>query len=100
MAYDSANVLLRVQRLVTNADVLMLTELITIVEDYCKIYLGVDVIPDLLETVVVEITVARLNRSGSEGFKSEKIEGLEITYNDFIQAYAPMLNRLRRIKSV
>jgi len=100
MAYDTTNVLTRVQKLVKNADADVLTELIRIVEDYCKVYLRVDLLPDLMETAVVEITVARFNRLGSEGYKNESVEGLSIEYNDFVEAYAPMLNMYRKLKSV
>ena len=40
------------------------------------------VIPDELDYVVDEATIARFNRIGSEGMSSESVEGRSANYND------------------
>lgn len=39
-------------------------------------------IPDELDYIVDEITIARFNRIGSEGMSSESVEGRSANYND------------------
>lgn len=40
-----------------------------------------DTVPEELEHIVDEITIARFNIVGSEGFKSESVEGLSVTFD-------------------
>ena len=40
------------------------------------------VVPDELDYVVDEVTIARFNRIGSEGMSSESVEGRSANYND------------------
>lgn len=40
------------------------------------------IIPDELDYVVDEVTIARFNRIGSEGMSSESVEGRSANYND------------------
>lgn len=39
-------------------------------------------IPDELDYIVDEVTIARFNRIGSEGMSSESVEGRSANYND------------------
>jgi len=39
-------------------------------------------VPDELDYIVDEITIARFNRIGSEGMSSESVEGRSANYND------------------
>lgn len=39
-------------------------------------------VPDELDYVVDEVTIARFNRIGSEGMSSESVEGRSANYND------------------
>lgn len=49
--------------------------------------LGVDEIPEEMEYIVVEVSVIRFNRVGSEGIGSHSVEGesMSFTNNDFDQ---------------
>lgn len=43
---------------------------------------GADSVPERLLYVVVEVSIIRYNRIGSEGFKSHSVEGQSITFPD------------------
>ena len=43
--------------------------------------LGTQIIPRQLEWIVEEATIERFNRIGSEGMKSESVEGHSVTYD-------------------
>ena len=43
--------------------------------------LGTQIIPRQLEWIVEEATIERFNRVGSEGMKSESVEGHSVTYD-------------------
>ena len=51
-------------------------------------------IPLSLEYVVDEATIRRFNRIGSEGMKSESVEGHSVTYDmsDVLDPYEPAIN--------
>ena len=56
------------------------------------------VVPAELDYIVTELAVARYNRIGAEGAKSESVEGRSMTYNDndfypFESAISDYLNR-------
>lgn len=44
--------------------------------------LGQSVIPDELSYIVVEVTIARFNRIGSEGVSSHTVQGESLTWSD------------------
>lgn len=60
---------------------------------WLKKYAGLDSIPLELLFIVEEMAIVRFNRRGSEGAKSESVEGHSVTYNedDFLP-YLPILN--------
>lgn len=54
-------------------------------EAHFKAYTGKKDIPDELNFIIVEVVIKRFNRVGSEGLKSQKVEGLtlEFSLDDF-----------------
>lgn len=67
-------------------------EVITIimenVSSHLKVMLGKE-IPDDLNFIVEEITIRRFNRLGTEGMKSESVEGHSITFYDLKDEFVP-----------
>lgn len=62
--------------------------LISNVSNHLKAKLGKD-IPESLEFIVEEITIRRFNRIGTEGAKSESVEGHTITFYDLEKEFVP-----------
>jgi len=58
------------------------------VSSHLKVMLGKD-IPDDLNFIVEEITIRRFNRLGTEGMKSESVEGHSITFYDLKDEFVP-----------
>ncbi len=56
-------------------------------EAHFKAYSNQDTIPGDLQYIIVEVMVKRFNRIGSEGMKSQKVEGLsmEFSVDDFLE---------------
>lgn len=58
-----------------------------------RIYLGVDELPEEMEFVAEELTVARYRKIGSEGISTEKVEELSTTFSiDDLNRYKGILN--------
>lgn len=51
-------------------------------EQRLALMLGQTIIPDALSFVVVEVTIARYNRIGSEGTSSHSVQGETMTWSD------------------
>ena len=49
-------------------------------------------LPLELEFVLVELTVQRYNRIGSEGIASESVDGKSVSYEDIFENYKPYLD--------
>lgn len=58
------------------------------VSSHLKALLGKD-IPEDLNFIVEEITIRRFNRLGTEGMKSESVEGHNITFYDLRDEFVP-----------
>jgi|SRR5690606_20333308 len=58
------------------------------VSAHLKALLGKDV-PSELEFIVTEISIRRYNRIGTEGMKSESVEGHNITFYDLKDEFVP-----------
>lgn len=43
---------------------------------------GLEPIPENLDYILTEVIIKRYNRRSSEGFKSESVEGHQVTYDD------------------
>lgn len=65
--------------------------LISNVESHLQALLGKNEIPERLEFIVMEITVRRFNRIGTEGMKSESVEGHSISFYDLEDEFTPYL---------
>lgn len=69
----------------------LLSILITNVSSHLKALLGKDA-PEELEFIVEEITIRRFNRVGTEGMKSESVEGHNVTFYDLKDEFVPYLD--------
>ena len=49
-------------------------------------------LPLVLEFVLVELTIQRYNRIGSEGIASESVDGKSVSYEDIFENYKPFLD--------
>ncbi len=49
-------------------------------------------VPDELEYIIMEISVRRFQRLGSEGMKSESVEGHNVTFYDLKDEFVPYLD--------
>jgi hypothetical protein len=58
------------------------------VQNHLKALLGKE-IPDELTFIVEEVATKRYNRLGSEGMKSESVEGHSVTFQDAVEEFAP-----------
>lgn len=47
-----------------------------------KARLGVSTVPDELEYIVIEVSIKRYNRIGSEGVSSHSVEGESMSFSD------------------
>lgn len=75
----------------------LLLEIIQIVEEKILLYLGTDSIPNSLGWIVVELSVARFNRIGSEGLTTESVDGKQNSYvEDELAQYKHYLNEYMR----
>ena len=63
-------------------DSTQLSTIIALTESRLKALLGVDVVPQELEYIEVEIAVRRYNRIGSEGATSHSVEGESWAFKD------------------
>lgn len=63
-------------------------------EAHFMAYTGQTLIPTPLEFIIVEIMVKRFNRIGSEGMKSQKVEGLAVDFAiDDFASYDKVIRR-------
>lgn len=60
----------------------LLTEIVNITKDKLLLYLKKDSIPKELEWVLIELSIKRFNRIGSEGMSSETTDGSTSTYEE------------------
>lgn len=75
----------------------VLLEIIQIVKEKILSYLGLDEIPNALGWIVVELSVARFNRIGSEGISSESVDGGTSSYiEDELGQYKVYLDKYIR----
>lgn len=71
----------------------LLSEIISLVEKQLTLRIGKTDIPSDLDFIVLEISVVRYNRLGSEGLKSETIEGHRADYSaDDFKPYEGILS--------
>lgn len=59
----------------------LLETIVTLTENRLKLLLGVDEVPFELEYIVVNISVSRFNKIGSEGVSSHSVGGESMNFN-------------------
>lgn len=66
----------------------------SITESHFKAYSNQNTIPEKLNYIIVEVTVKRFNKLGSEGMTVQKVEGLDMTFvvDDFAE-YEKIIKR-------
>lgn len=77
----------------------ILNEIIENIKSHLKVELGKDSIPTELNFIVVELAVKRFNRIGSEGMKSESVEGHNTSYYDLgdeFKSYAGIIAKFAK----
>lgn len=75
---------------------LLISDLINDTEAHFKLLTGTETIDDKYSFIVEAVVVKRYNRKGSEGMKSETVDGYSVTYNDGagdFDEFLPLLNK-------
>ena len=77
---------------ITNQDSLI-EEIFYITTQKILSIISEDVVPTELEWIIIELTIERFNRIGSEGISTESVDGKQISYNDNdIDKFMPYIN--------
>ena len=63
-------------------DIELLEEIVEITKSKILSYIKLSEIPKELEFVLVELSIKRFNRIGSEGFTSETVDGKTMSYEE------------------
>lgn len=62
-------------------------------------YIGENTIPEILESIVKEITIVRFQRFGSEALSSEQVDVVSFTYqDDYLSPYYAILDEYNSTK--
>jgi hypothetical protein len=78
-----------------------LNVLISQTEQAIRNYTKLSTIPTEITFVIESVVVAKYNQQGSEGYKSESVEGLSITYHDDIfRLYIPYLDEYKATNGI
>ena len=70
----------------------LITEIVNITESKILNYINATEMPIELEFVLIELSVQRFNRIGSEGIASESIDGKSVSYDDDFTGYKHYLD--------
>ena len=70
----------------------LITEIVNITEAKILNYINASEMPKELEFVLIELSVQRFNRIGSEGITSESIDGKSVSYDDDFIGYKHYLD--------
>ena len=70
----------------------LITEIVNITESKILNYINASEMPKELEFVLIELSVQRFIRIGSEGIASENIDGKSISYDDDFIGYRHYLD--------
>ena len=70
----------------------LITEIVNITESKILNYINANEMPIELEFVLIELSVQRFNRIGSEGISSESIDGKSVSYDDDFIGYKHYLD--------
>ena len=70
----------------------LIYEIVNITESKILNYINASEMPKELEFVLIELSVQRFNRIGSEGISSESIDGKSVSYDDDFTGYKHYLD--------
>ena len=70
----------------------LIYEIVNITESKILNYINATEMPIELEFVLIELSVQRFNRIGSEGIASESIDGKSVSYDDDFTGYKHYLD--------
>ena len=70
----------------------LIYEIVNITESKILNYINASEIPKELEFVLIELSIQRFNRIGSEGIASEVVDGKSIHYDDDFTGYKHYLD--------
>ena len=70
----------------------LIYEIVNITESKILNYINASEMPIELEFVLIELSVQRFNRIGSEGISSENIDGKSVSYEDDFTGYRHYLD--------
>lgn len=94
MAY--LDILERIKRLLAHRDDVsdFLDDFIEMYDKAICLHTGTDNTPTELEFVLIELVIARVNKIGDEGLKSERVDLVSKTYDDDIfKTYLPYIEQ-------
>ena len=70
----------------------LVNEIIELTKEKILNYINEDELPRELEFILVELSIQRYNRIGSEGIASESVDGKSVSYEDVFENYKPYLD--------
>ena len=70
----------------------LIYEIVNITESKILNYINATEIPRELEFILIELSIQRFNRIGSEGIASESIDGKSVSYDDDFTGYKHYLD--------
>ena len=70
----------------------LIYEIVNITESKILNYINASEMPKELEFVLIELSIQRFNRIGSEGIVSESIDGKSVSYDDDFTGYKHYLD--------
>ena len=70
----------------------LIYEIVNITESKILNYINASEMPKELEFVLIELSIQRFNRIGSEGIASESIDGKSVSYDDDFIGYKHYLD--------
>lgn len=86
-----------VMAITSNEKDAIINEFISNFTNAVNLYCGTETLPKQLEFIVVESTIARMNRVGSEGLKSENIDVIGLSYiEDILEPYQPYMDAYKQ----
>ena len=65
----------------------LVNEIIELTKEKILNYINEDELPRELEFILVELSIQRYNRIGSEGIASESVDGKSVSYEDDFENY-------------
>ena len=65
----------------------LVNEIIELTKEKILNYINEDELPKELEFILVELSIQRYNRIGSEGIASESVDGKSVSYEDDFENY-------------